>query len=176
MKKIFLLLAILTIVLAACSSNQNLDQNSPHLNLTSSDFKDGKRIPTKYTCEGLDMSPPLEISNVPVNTKSLTIIMEDPDADGGSWIHWIVFNVPSNTKNITAGQQPEGNAGINSFNTLVYGGPCPPTKEHRYFFKLYALDKTLNLEEGASKEQVISEMKGHILAQTTLTGRYKKDD
>lgn len=173
MKKLFLLLILL---LASCSNvNQNLDQNSPHLNLTSSEFKDGKRIPTKYTCEGLDLSPPLEISNVPVNAKSLALIMDDPDADG-TWIHWVVFNIPPNTKNIEAGQQPEGQAGVNSFNTLVYDGPCPPTKEHRYFFKLYALDKILNLEEGSSKEQVISAMKEHILAQTTLTGRYKKDD
>ena len=172
MKKIILLLIL---VLVACSKvNPNLDQNSPHLNLTSSEFRDGKRIPAKYTCEGLDISPPLEISNVPVEAQSLTLIMDDPDADN-TWVHWVVFNIPPNTNSLASGQQPEGRAGINSFNTLIYGGPCPPDTEHRYFFKLYALDKKLSLEEGASKEQIINAMKGHILAQTTLSGNFKKN-
>jgi len=145
------------------------------MKITSPVFQEGKTIPSKYTCDGINISPPLEITDVPKESKSLVLIMDDPDAIKPAnkiWDHWIIFNMPPTTKKIEEGKEPQGIHGKGTSNNLKYQGPCPPDAEHRYFFKLYALDINLSLPEGATKTQVEEAMKGHILAQATLIGTY----
>ncbi len=149
------------------------------MKLTSPTFHNNGTIPFKYTCDGENSNPPLEISDVPSNAKSLVLIMEDPDVPkhirpDGMWDHWIIFNIPPNIKKIEENKSPQGTYGKNTFRKLTYGGPCPPDKEHRYFFKLYALDIKLNLLEGSSKQELINTMKSHIIEKTELIGRYNR--
>lgn len=144
------------------------------IKITSTAFAEGEMIPRKYTCDGDDISPPLQISDVPENTKSLALIMDDPDAPVGVWDHWIVFNIPASISQINEGEEPQGVLGKNSWGRTGYGGPCPPSGTHRYFFKIYALDTMLNLDAGASKKEVIRAMEGHILAEGQLMGRYSR--
>ena len=149
------------------------------MKFTSSAFQDGGKIPPKYTCDGEGISPPLTISEVPAGAKSLVLIMDDPDVpkhlrDDGMWDHWIAFNIPPTTSSIGEGEQPKGVAGKGTSGDLVYLGPAPPDREHRYFFKLYALDTQLDLKEGATKPEVEGAMKGHILAESELMGRYER--
>lgn len=150
------------------------NKNTGGLILTSSAFKDGQSIPSKYTCDGEDINPPLEISGVSINAKSLALIMDDPDAPVGVWTHWVKWNIPANTTSIPEGQEPQGVSGKGTGENLSYKGPCPPDKEHRYFFKLYALDAILNLQEGADKKELEETMKGHILQQAELMGLYNR--
>ena len=152
------------------------------MKLTSPRFEYSKKIPEEYTCDGKDISPPLEISDIPQNTKSLVLIMDDPDIPDfvkqkfniEIWDHWIVFNIPPNTTKIEEGKNPQGILGINTRKSLGYGGPCPPDKQHRYFFKLYALDILLNLKEGSTKKEVEETMKGHVLKETILMCVYER--
>ena len=147
------------------------------MELTSTAFKHGGKIPSKYTCEGENISPPLKIEDAPLDIKSLVLIMDDPDAvkpTGKIWVHWVVFNIPPETEEILEGEQPKGIAGEGTRGELEYRGPCPPDGEHRYFFKLYALDEELSLKEGATKEDVEEAMEGHILEEAELIGKYKK--
>lgn len=149
-----------------------------HMKLTSSVFNDKGKIPRVYTCQGKNVNPPLEIENVPKEAKSLALIMEDPDVpsylrEDGMYNHWLVYNmepsftqIPENTKIATEG--------VNTSGKIGYIGPCPPDREHRYFFKLYALDTKLNLPEGVSKEELLQAMKGHIIDQCELMGKYEK--
>ncbi len=147
--------------------------------ISSPAFKNGDFIPVKYTCDGLDISPPLQWENVPKGTKSLVLIVEDPDAPVGVFTHWIVYDIPPNTTGISEGfpKKPFVNGikqGINDFGRIGYGGPCPPPgKPHRYFFKLFALDKeTLGIKAGATKSQVIKAVNGHIIGTTQVIGIY----
>ncbi len=147
------------------------------MKLTSSAFTHGEHIPREYTCDGANINPPLTISDVPANTKSLALILEDPDVpkyvrEDRMWDHWIVFNIPSNTTQIAEGKEPVGQHGIGTGNNLNYYGPCPPDAEHRYFFKLFALDSQLTLAEKSTKQQVEKAMEGHVLAKTELMGIY----
>ena len=148
--------------------------------LTSSAFAEGEPIPVRYTCQGEDVSPPLAWQNAPAATQSFALIVDDPDAPGRTWVHWIVYNLPAEThalpEGVTADTALPGNAtqGRNSWGRNDYGGPCPPSGTHRYFFKLYALDGTLDLPAGASKEDVLRAMEGHILAEAQLMGTYHK--
>lgn len=144
------------------------------MKLTSSAFTHNGSIPSEYTCDGSDLSPPLSISDVPANAKSLVLISDDPDAPVGTWDHWVVFNIPASIKEISKGKEPQGTAGKNSWGRTGYGGPCPPSGTHRYFFKLYALDTMLNLPAGSTKKQIEAAMEGHILAKTELLGLYKR--
>ena len=147
------------------------------MELKSSGFENNGKIPSKYTCDGNNISPQLSISDVPKNAKSLVLIMDDPDAvkpAGKIWDHWIVFNIHPETKEIPEAQEPQGVQGITSFGRLGYGGPCPPDAEHKYIFKVYALDTELDLGEGVTKEDVKKEMKEHIIEKTELTGRYER--
>ncbi|MEK6955379.1 MAG: YbhB/YbcL family Raf kinase inhibitor-like protein [Nanoarchaeota archaeon] len=147
------------------------------MKLTSSEFLDSKRIPIKYTCDGINISPPLMISDVPIPTKSLVLIVDDPDAvkaTGKVWDHWVVFNIPPETVNIKEGENPKGIIGKDSRGLNDYSGPCPPDGEHRYFFKVFALDKMLDLKHGSSKTQVEIAMKGHIIEEAVLMGTYKR--
>ncbi len=143
------------------------------MELKSPAFKDGQSIPVKYTCQGADINPELIIEDIPQNTKSLGLIVDDPDAPLGTWVHWVVFDIPVVTK-IKENSVP-GRQGINSAQGKNYHGPCPPSGVHRYFFKLYALDTVLNLKEGISKGQFEKSAQGHILAQAQLVGLYQKN-
>ena len=143
------------------------------MNLTSSAFLHNGQMPSEYTCDGSDLSPPLSITDIPKNSKSLVLICDDPDAPVGTWDHWVVFNIPVSAKEIQKGTEPQGTAGKNSWGRTGYGGPCPPSGTHRYFFKLYALDATLNLPPGSTKKQIEAAMQGHILAKVELMGLYK---
>jgi Raf kinase inhibitor-like YbhB/YbcL family protein len=147
--------------------------------LTSSAFKSGDPIPRRYTCEGEDLSPPLHWSVPPAATKSLVIIADDPDAPVGTWVHWVIYDLPLDLRGLTEAVPPKDRLpngalqGLNDFKRVGYGGPCPPTgKPHRYYFTLYALDVTLNLKPRATKAQVLDASKGHVLAQAQLMGRF----
>ncbi|QSH39718.1 YbhB/YbcL family Raf kinase inhibitor-like protein [Candidatus Kaiserbacteria bacterium] len=149
------------------------------MKITSPAFENNNLIPSVYTCDGENISPELHIENVPAEAQSLVLIMEDPDVptfvrEDGMWDHWIVFNIPPETKVIREREEPKGVLGLNTGNKLGYGGPCPPDAEHRYFFMLYALDTVLDGEEGITKEAVRMLMKHHILAKAELMGRYKR--
>lgn len=147
------------------------------MKLQSTVFEHNGNIPSKYTCDGENINPPLYISDVPQEAKALVLIMDDPDAikpAGKVWDHWLVFNIPVDTKDIPEDQQPVGVAGINSRQNLTYGGPCPPDGEHRYFFKLYAIDIELTLPEGSTKPEIEKAMEGHIIDQAELVGLYNR--
>ena len=147
------------------------------MELKSSVFQHLGLIPQRYTCDGEDVSPPLTWSDLPPNTKSLCLICDDPDAPMGTWDHWVIVNLPSELSHLPEGIQtfPEGTLlGRNSWGRSDYGGPCPPDREHRYYFTLYALDKDLDVSEGVSKQDVLTAMTGHILNQTVLMGRYNR--
>lgn len=145
------------------------------LTLTSSAFDHEGMIPSIFTCDDQDISPPLHWNGAPENTQSFALICDDPDAPMGTWDHWIIFNLPASTNGLEqdAKELPPGAMhGRNSWSRDDYGGPCPPDRIHRYYFNLYALDTTLSLEKGAAKEELLMAMEGHVLAQATLMGRY----
>lgn len=153
------------------------------MQLTSPAFADDGKIPSVYTCDGANRSPPLLISDVPITAKSLAFIMDDPDIPTfvkekfgiRVWDHWIVFNIQPTTKEIPESKNPAGIVGKNTGGKNAYAGPCPPDREHRYFFKLYALDMMLDLPEGVSKADVEKAMQGHILAKAELVGKYERE-
>ncbi|MBM4271663.1 MAG: YbhB/YbcL family Raf kinase inhibitor-like protein [Deltaproteobacteria bacterium] len=148
--------------------------------ITSSAFTEGSMIPAKYTCDGQDISPPLAWREAPAGTKSFALICDDPDAPMGTWVHWVVYNIPPNIDKLDENVKPEKEfkdgmrQGSNSWPRIGYGGPCPPSGTHRYYFKLYALDTMLELKTGATKAQVLQAMKGHVLAESQLMGKYKR--
>ena len=150
------------------------------LSITSTAFKQGERIPSKYTCDGSDISPELEWSDVPEGAQSFTIIADDPDAPVGTWIHWVLYNVPGETRTLPEAIPPDASLpdrsmqGKNSWGRPGYGGPCPPGGTHRYFFRLYALDTVLELKSGVSENDLLKAMKGHILAEAELMGLYSR--
>lgn len=152
------------------------------MKLTSTAFQHQGKISREYTCDGGDIIPPLQFADVPKNAKSLVLIMDDPDIPDvvkkkfsiQVWDHWIVFNIPSETRAIQEGKTPQGVLGKNTGGKNAYAGPCPPDREHRYFFKLYALDTTLSLPAGSTKTEVEAAMRGHILEQATLIGKYNR--
>ena len=142
------------------------------MDVMSPEFENGKNIPGKFTCDGDDINPTLIIEDIPAGTKSLALIVDDPDAPMGTWVHWVSFNIPVVSR-IDEDSIP-GKQGINDFGRKGYGGPCPPSGTHRYFFKLYALDNVLDLNEGIKKEALEKAMEGHILDKAELIGIYKK--
>ncbi len=150
------------------------------IKITSSAFEDGGLIPAKYTCDGADISPPLQWDAVPEGTRSIALICDDPDAPMGTWVHWVLFNLPGDAKELaqnipTEETLPNGaKQGVNDFGRVGYGGPCPPGGTHRYFFKIYALDTEVGLQAGADKRQLLKAMEGHILSQGQLIGKYKR--
>ena len=143
-----------------------------NLVVTSPAFVDGEYIPSKYTCDGDDVNPPLNIRGIPEGTKSLVLIVDDPDAPIGTWVHWVVWNIPP--KGEIGEDSVPGTEGLNDFRKHSYGGPCPPSGTHRYFFKVYALDTKLDLKRNSRKRDVERAMKGHILAQGQLVGLYSR--
>ena len=151
------------------------------LSITSTAFSEWQPIPQKYTCQGSDISPPLKWTNAPAATRSFALIADDPDAPMGTWVHWVVYDLPANLgalpEDVAKTQFIPGNAkqGLNDFHRLGYGGPCPPSgKPHRYFFKLYALDRMLDLKPGATKKDLETAMKDHVLAEGQLMGTYQR--
>ncbi|MCW4008722.1 MAG: YbhB/YbcL family Raf kinase inhibitor-like protein [Candidatus Bathyarchaeota archaeon] len=143
------------------------------LSVTSPAFENGKFIPAKYTCDGDDVNPPLTIDGVPKETKTLVLIVDDPDAPMGTWDHWVVWNIPGSTRQIAENTVP-GTEGMNDFGKRSYGGPCPPSGTHRYFFKVYALDVELALKPNARKRDVEKAVQGHVLAEGELVGLYRR--
>lgn len=145
------------------------------MKIESAAFGHGKPIPQKFTCQGEGVSPELSFHDIPHKTESLVLIMDDPDAPSGTFDHWIAWNIPAETQNLTEGTQLLKQQGKNSYGKKGYRGPCPPPgNAHRYFFKLYALDDVLSLPDGAVKKQVESAMEGHILAMAELIGTYQR--
>ncbi|MGD0230200.1 MAG: YbhB/YbcL family Raf kinase inhibitor-like protein [Syntrophorhabdales bacterium] len=144
------------------------------MRISSPAFTENSKIPKQYTCDGQDVSPPLTITGVPEGVASLALIVDDPDAPVGTWVHWVVWGINPATREIKEGSLPKGAVqGINSFRKNDYGGPCPPSGSHRYFFKLYALDKAVILDPHATKADLERTMKGHIVAQAETMGRYR---
>ena len=150
------------------------------LSISSPAFKNGASIPAVYTCISKNISPTLAWSGQPAATKSFALIMDDPDASGGTWVHWVIYNIPASARGLqeavpTKARLTDGSLnGINSSGNLGYDGPCPPGGTHRYFFKLYALDTMLTLPSGENKQKLLSTMQDHILAQGELTGTFSK--
>ena len=146
--------------------------NHKKLNLFSTVFSQNGHLPPQYTCEGKNINPPLTVENIPENTKTLALIMEDPDAPRGTFDHWIVWNISPNEA-IAEGTNP-GISGTNGFGKTGYGGPCPPSGVHRYFFTVYALDEELDLPAGSTKQDLLDAMSGHVITSTELMGVYQK--
>ena len=150
------------------------------ITITSPAFTSGDMILRDYTCDGRNMSPPLAWRDVPEATKSLAIICDDPDAPMGTWVHWVLFNIPATVNELPKSIPPDkvlengARHGINDFRKFGYGGPCPPAGTHRYYFKIYALDIELTQEPGLTKTELLNAMKDHILAEGQLMGRYKR--
>ena len=181
---LILLVVTTTLILSACASAtaEPTPEADMTFQLTSEAFTNGQSIPAKYACVGRNISPALVWTDAPVDTQSFALIMDDPDAPFGTWVHWVLYNInpdqrelqedlPITGKNI----DPEAiYVGKNSAGNIGYDGPCPPSGTHRYYFKLYALDTLISLLPGASKEQLLKEMDGHILAQTELMGTFSK--
>lgn len=150
--------------------------------LSSPAFKEGETIPVRYTCDGPDLSPPLEWTDPPAGTRAFVLICDDPDAPRGTWVHWVWYDIPPELRRAPEGVPPDpeppigGKQGINDFRRYGYGGPCPPRGHgsHRYFFRLYALDAPTNLPPGATRAQVEAAMQGHVLASAQLMGRYSR--
>jgi len=159
------------IALAAISS---LAAGGAKMKITSSAFQEGAEIPSKFTCDGADTSPPLQIADIPSEAKSLALIVDDPDAPSGLFTHWLVWNIPPQTGSVREGSAPKGAQGANDFGKSGYGGPCPPSGTHRYYFKVFALDRELDLPSGAKRGQLDAAMKGHVVAQGDLIGRYSR--
>jgi Raf kinase inhibitor-like YbhB/YbcL family protein len=181
-----LVLAVLPVLLF-CSCKKDGRVGSPpeggkkmEIKITSSAFEEGGLIPSKYTCDGADASPPLQWEPVPEGTKSIALVSDDPDAPVGTWVHWVLFDLPPETRQLaenipTDKTLPNGaRQGTNDFRKIGHGGPCPPGGTHRYFFKIYALDSLIDLSPGANKQELLKVMQGHILGQGELMGKYKR--
>jgi len=173
-------LALAFLMLVACRESATLGEDKPKLELSSSSFAAGQ-IPAKFTCDGSDTSPGLAWGTPPAKTQSFALIVFDPDAPAGEFVHWVAYNLPAVKRELAEGlpkqeQLPDGaRQGMNDFGKTGYGGPCPPEKSaHRYVFVLYALDAKLNLPRGATREQVEKALQGHILARSELIGRYQR--
>jgi Raf kinase inhibitor-like YbhB/YbcL family protein len=161
------------------TTSQEATAMSTTIQLTSPVFENGKPIPVKYTCDGDDVSPELKWGNLPEGTRSIALICDDPDAPMGTWVHWVLFDLPVEVTGLPEaipGTETLDNGatqGMTNFKRVGYGGPCPPPgKPHRYFFKLYAVDKMLGLSSGADKGEVLSAMEGHVLGEGQLMGTY----
>lgn len=183
LKKVFII-CMLCVLLCSCKDKQETvnkeGESKMAFKITSSAFQEGGMIPAKYTADGEDISPPLALSGIPEGTKSIALINDDPDAPMGTWVHWVVYNLPADTTEIAENmpvspELPNGaKQGRTDFGGIGYGGPAPPRGTHRYFFKVYALDTMLDLPVGATKAQLESAMDSHILAEAQLMGKYKR--
>jgi hypothetical protein len=161
-------------------SSDAKQKKNMNIKIKSAVFEEGGMIPKKYTCDGENISPPLSWADAPDGTKTYALICDDPDAPAGTWVHWVMYNMPANTKELSEAVSAKKNIdngaiqGINDFRKTGYGGPCPPGGTHRYFFKIYALNTSLDLRGDVTKDQLLSAMSGHILAEGQLMGKYSK--
>lgn len=190
MKQIIPIILASLFLFYSCSKNQSDTTNKPQpvnyqtknteMKITSSSFKEGDLIPSKFTCDGENISPQMAWMDAPQGTKSFALIADDPDAPAGVWVHWVIYNIPPDTKELqehTPKQKSIDNGalqGVNDFRKTGYDGPCPPGGTHRYYFKLYALDISLDKPAGLSKQELLDAMEGHILSQSQLMGKYKR--
>jgi len=182
-KNLALMPVVCATMLSACSKFSSYDSDivrESNMLIHVPAFESGGRIPSKYTCDGENINPELIFEEVPDNARSLVLIMDDPDVPksiraDGMWDHWIVFNIPPDTERISENEQPTGTAGKGTSGNLAYGGPCPPDREHRYFFKLFALDTLLDLPEGSTKSEVLKAMEGHVIAEGEIVRRYERN-
>jgi len=162
------------------AGSESIGDEKMDIRVTSSAFVDGGMIPAKYTCDGSDISPPLQWEAVPEATKSIALVCDDPDAPVGTFVHWVLFNLPAETKELAENMpsaEGVGGGGVHGksdFGRLGYGGPCPPSGTHRYYFKIYALDTMLDLESGCRKSDLLKAIEGHILGEGQLMGKYKR--
>ena len=171
------LILILACVACQASSPGGEEEGDAQMPMTisSTAFSEGDEIPRRHTCDGEDLSPPLTWSGTPNDLQSLVMITDDPDAPSGTFVHWVLYNIPPDTSSLSEGVSGVGTQGVNGFGKSGYGGPCPPKgPAHRYFFKIYALDTSLNLQSSATKAEVEMAMQGHVLAQGQLMGTYKR--
>ena len=193
MHRVILMCSVLLVIAGACSSGEETssqtassstttDQTSTTgpaatpeaaMQLTSAAFGQGDAIPVRFTCDGNDISPALTITDIPTDAVSLMLIMEDPDAPGGTWDHWIAYDIPVVTE-IAENVGALGTAGTNSWGESGYGGPCPPSGTHRYLFTISAVDSDLGIQIGATKTQVLAALDGRVLAEATLMGAYSR--
>jgi len=176
-----LLLPVVSCGNPASGSAQEKAPPQSSFRIESAAFKEGALIPARFSCQGENVSPPLAWTDPPAGTRSFALIVEDPDAPAGTWIHWVVYNLPAQARAMeenTPKQDELSNGGLQgttSFGSVGYGGPCPPPgKAHRYFFRLYALDAVLNLQAGATKADVLAALKGHVVGEAQLMGRFKR--
>ncbi|MBE9181591.1 YbhB/YbcL family Raf kinase inhibitor-like protein [Oculatella sp. LEGE 06141] len=175
------LVGLIGFVLIGCNGNSDGDElQAPKTMRLDSVFAAADQIPVQYTCEGENRSPALSWDAPPTGTESLALIVSDPDAPGKPFIHWVLYDLPPDLRQLPAGLEKQpflldgGLQGKNDFNEYGYGGPCPPSGSHRYFFRLYALDTHLNLPPGTTKTDVVEAMQGHVLAGAELMGRYQR--
>jgi Raf kinase inhibitor-like YbhB/YbcL family protein len=166
--------AIIAGALVALAAIVSFAAGGAKMKITSSAFQQGGKIPSKFSCDGANTNPPLQISDVPPEAKSLLLIVDDPDAPSGLFTHWAVWNISPHTTAIAEGSTPKGVQGTNDFGKSGYGGPCPPSGAHRYYFKIFALDWELDLPSSAKRSQLDTAMKGHVIAQGELMGRYSR--
>jgi len=180
-RKLFLTaIPVFLLVFLSSEGAQTGMKGGKMMEIKSTVFKHGEMIPAKYTCDGVNVSPALSWMNFPKDTKSFALICDDPDAPMGTWVHWVIYDIPVSITQLPENVAPQrelaqgGKQGTNDFRKIGYGGPCPPGGEHRYYFKLYALDRMTDLKSGATKEQLLKAMKGHILAEAQLMGKYRR--
>lgn len=178
-----LFLALPIVLLCSCQGSRtpsSVTSGAKKMDVTSTAFKEGGDIPRQYTCDGDDISPPLAWTGTPSDTKSLVVIADDPDAPSGTWVHWVVYHLPPTVQSLAEKTPPDqilangARQGTNDFGKIGYGGPCPPSGTHRYFFKVYALNTTLDLPPGRKKADVEKAMQGHVLTDGQLMGRYSR--
>jgi Raf kinase inhibitor-like YbhB/YbcL family protein len=183
-----LIFSMIVLALPGCASRSQLANPPPQtsttskaeIKLTSVAFNEGQTIPRAYTCDGANISPPLEWSGVPKTAKTLAIVCDDPDAPGGTWVHWVIYNLPADNiglvENLPASENLKagGFQGKNDFGKTAYGGPCPPSGTHHYFFRIYALDSELPLKAGATNAELMKAMEGRTLLQGQLMGTYRR--
>ncbi len=186
-KSVFVLIILCSILLVGFDSRNNTQKGdekmakaAAKIKMSSPAFEHGEMMPAKYTCDGNDISPPLKWQNAPSETKSFAIISDDPDAPMGTWVHWVIWNIPADKQELAedipkAKELPDGSMqGLNSSKRIGYMGPCPPSGIHRYFFKLYALDTMLNLPGNITKEKLLSAMNGHIIGEGSIMAVYQR--
>ena len=185
LKYVYIFILVNLILLSSCKEDNNDDSKTKgdikmDIKITSPAFEDGGMIPAKYTCDGSDISPPLGWENIPADAESIALICDDPDAPMGTFVHWVMYNVPADKgsleENIADDETLDDGTrqGISSFGKTGYGGPCPPSGTHRYFFKIYALDVKINTNGIMDKKSLLNAMDGHVVAEGKFMGRYTR--
>jgi hypothetical protein len=178
--KVSMIIFVIFPVAFQLNPEEGKEVQAMELKVTSAAFSEGGMIPSQYTCDGADKSPPISWTKGPEGTKSYALISDDPDAPVGTWVHWVIYNIPASVTSLAENipkkaRLDDGSLqGINDFKKYGYGGPCPPGGTHRYYFKVYALNTVISAEPGLTKKQLLKAMEGHILAQGQLMGRYSR--